>query len=208
MPPFTFHSYVFGATLISYGNAAAKLELFQDRDANTILAANELIAVSSHLGSVQERIAGTLRGGMYYLRVGGESLATPVQYLLRLSASAIADPGFGFAIAYNIGAFNPAATTILGGTLIDTDKRDYYRFTLSASTTVSLKLKSLSGNADLQLIHDANNNGILDPGEILATSAKTSGLDTITRTLGPGTYYLRVARASTAGSADDLTIDA
>lgn len=76
-----------------------------------------------------------------------------------------------------------------------TDRNDYYKFTLGAPTTFNLALTGLTGNADVWLIQDLNNNGVVDSqAEIVATSVNlgTANEQISNLSLGAGTYFLRI----------------
>src|SRR5262249_6664932 len=80
------------------------------------------------------------------------------------------------------------------------DPNDYYRFSLAgwAGSLLHARLSGLSADADLQLIQDANYNGVVDPGEVLASSTYGS---TWNEDINPwyrlgGTYYVRVYQFS------------
>ncbi len=86
-----------------------------------------------------------------------------------------------------------ARTGYVGGS----DAVDYYRFDLSGIRDVTLTLTGMSADADLQLIEDKNNNGLLDSGEILASSSRNGTLnDSINKVLGGGTYFAAVKQNS------------
>lgn len=74
-----------------------------------------------------------------------------------------------------------------------TDPNDYFKFSVSAPATLGAKLSGLSADADLQLIRDANGNGAVDPGEVLASSTRGGTSDeTVLQSLAAGTYFVRV----------------
>ncbi len=74
---------------------------------------------------------------------------------------------------------------------------NYYRFTLATTSDLSLSLSNLSADADLQLIRDANGNGVVDPNEVIASSARPrTEAEAIATGLVPGTYYVHVYQYS------------
>ncbi|MBW4515416.1 MAG: pre-peptidase C-terminal domain-containing protein [Timaviella obliquedivisa GSE-PSE-MK23-08B] len=90
--------------------------------------------------------------------------------------------------AYNLGSpitaqFRSTVKTAFVGT---NDPVDFYRFTLTRSSSISLSLRNRNqGNADLQLLNQ--------PRKVLFSSQKGSQQrDTITAELAEGTYYIRV----------------
>jgi uncharacterized protein YkwD len=90
-----------------------------------------------------------------------------------------------------------SATPISSGTLKDKVSRkrpDLFSFNLTNPGVLSIGLKSLGRSANLSLIQDRNQNGVVDAGEViqsLATSPrKNSRLDLAD--LATGTYYLQI----------------
>jgi hypothetical protein len=74
------------------------------------------------------------------------------------------------------------------------DNNDYYRFTLNEVRDVNLDLFGMSQDADLQLyIGEQNLNGSWELGDrIELSSADFSRDDSISRSLGAGTYFVQV----------------
>lgn len=97
--------------------------------------------------------------------------------------------------AFDIGTVGNATgiyTDRVGG---NADRNDYYKFTLGAPTTFNLSLTGLTGNADVWLIRDNNNNGFVDSqAEIIASSVNlgTANEQISNLSLLAGTYFLRI----------------
>jgi pimeloyl-ACP methyl ester carboxylesterase len=74
------------------------------------------------------------------------------------------------------------------------DQNDFFRFRVTNNrTNVNLRLSGLSADADLQLIRDLNNNGRVDPGEVLGQSLNPgTSVDSVSRILDSGDYFIRV----------------
>ncbi len=88
------------------------------------------------------------------------------------------------------------------------DAGDLYRFQVGNTiSSVDFLLNGLSGDADLQLFQDVNQDGRLDPNEQLRRSLKAgSSPDQISiAALAPGTYYLRVSPYLTNSTPYTLT---
>jgi hypothetical protein len=131
----------------------------------------------------------------------------PGSYILRIKAATGSGAYEMFAIAPPDAAGNTLGTARNLGTInglthredfVDrNDLVDFYKFTASAAGKVSAELTSEIGDADLALIRDANNNGRVDPGEILASSALTGNFaDQFSRSITAGNYFLRVTAKS------------
>ncbi|MBW4522495.1 MAG: VCBS domain-containing protein [Scytolyngbya sp. HA4215-MV1] len=75
----------------------------------------------------------------------------------------------------------------------DVDPIDFYQFTLTGPADVSLVLKDLAQNADIQIL-DGSGNPLTPPA--VGTNAGNAN-ETLVRTLTAGTYFIRVAQAAT-----------
>lgn len=77
------------------------------------------------------------------------------------------------------------------------DTNDFYRFSLNGRSSFNLTVDGLRADADVQLIRDANSNGQIDSGEVIASSTKGgTTAESIKNTLEAGTYYIRTYRFS------------
>jgi serine protease len=88
------------------------------------------------------------------------------------------------------------------------DSGDLYRFQVGNTiSAIDFLLNGLSGDADLQLFQDANQDGRLDQNEQLRRSTKAGiSADQIgIAALAPGTYYLRVSPYLSNSTAYNLT---
>jgi pimeloyl-ACP methyl ester carboxylesterase len=74
------------------------------------------------------------------------------------------------------------------------DPIDFYRFNLDRRSNFNLLLNELTGDADVRLIRDENNNGQVDSGDKLAgLSQNNSNLpESIATTLEPGNYFVKI----------------
>lgn len=163
--------------------------LSADANVQLLNSSGTLIRSSSNTGNTAEAIARPLAAGTYYIRVYRQSGDTNYN----LNVSAIADNARNtLSRARNLGTLSTSNTyQDFVGT---SDSNDYYRFDLSATTSVNIALNGLSADANVQLIRDTNNNKILDSGELLATSANTATTPEAINLTGlvAGTYYVRV----------------
>ncbi len=91
-----------------------------------------------------------------------------------------------------------------------TNSNDYYRFTLNQVHDVELSLFGMSQDADLQLyIGDDKPDGSVEIGDRIETSSKFSGDESIARSLGEGTYFVRVyPKYNNVDTRYSLTLDA
>jgi hypothetical protein len=89
------------------------------------------------------------------------------------------------------------------GSVGDTNTADTYFFHLLrpsgfsfGSDTASITLSGLSSDADIRLIQDINENRIVDPGEVIASSTNGSTTDEFIANIGAGNYYLQIYQYS------------
>ena len=96
------------------------------------------------------------------------------------------DPGNDLLTAYNFGnasgSYNYELTNEFVGS---SDPNDYYRFTLSNSSSFSINLSGLGADADLELL-DVFGTGIK------RSSRSDTAIDSVSADLSAGTYYARV----------------
>jgi uncharacterized protein YkwD len=87
------------------------------------------------------------------------------------------------------------STTTFKGRVSSKNPTNLFSFNLTNPGVLSLQLKSLGRRASLNLIQDANQNGVVDSGEVLQTLSpkgkKNGRLDLAD--LAPGAYFLRVS---------------
>ncbi|NJR50120.1 MAG: hypothetical protein HC780_11670 [Leptolyngbyaceae cyanobacterium CSU_1_3] len=86
-----------------------------------------------------------------------------------------------------------SAVLSLNGLVTATDPNDFYRFNLAQSGVFTASLAGLTGDADVRLLQDKNQNGAIDPGEILAWQwERGSTNESIRRFLAAGDYFVQV----------------
>jgi pimeloyl-ACP methyl ester carboxylesterase len=158
----------------------------------------QVIAENDDFNGTNAQITFTVQAGVSYIaratsyssgvtgsyNIGLASLAPPDNAGNTLGASR----NLGTLFANNQGRYNFTANDFIGSV----DSNDYYRFTLNNRSTLNLTLNNLSADADLQLIQDFNNNGVVDSGEVISGSYNSSSItDSISRILEAGTYFVR-----------------
>ncbi|MBD2692391.1 M10 family metallopeptidase C-terminal domain-containing protein [Anabaena catenula FACHB-362] len=158
------------------------------------------------------QITETLGAGNYYVEIGRTSSTVNSNYSLQLSAtsappSIASDPGNTLTTAYNLG--NLTGTQSITEFVGSVDTRDYYKFSLTATNSISLQLSGVTDNAlYARIIYDSNNNGLIDSGdELYYDNANNNFNAQITETLGAGNYYVEIGRtSSTVNSNYSLTL--
>ena len=196
-----FYKFVLGAnsnvTLSLTGlGADAALQLIKDANNNGVIDSGDVLATSNNSGTNNESISSTLTAGTYFARVYRVSGDT--SYTLTTNVTAVPPPdnaGNTLAAARNLGT--ASGTQSYSDYVNSSDTDDFYKFALGADSNVTLSLTGLGTDAALQLIKDANNNGFIDSGDVLATSNNSgTNSESISSTLTAGTYFARVYRVS------------
>jgi serine protease len=221
-----YHFYLSGNSNVSLNLTGMSndgdLRLIRDANANGIVDDGEELVRSTTGGSLNEslNIQG-LNTGYYIAQVSQYSGNTA--YTLSLNAFA----GSGFAAennnslgtAFDIGGANQVGKLsgnrtfsgwVSGNAFSYFDRDDFYRFTLGTESNFNATLSGLAGDADLQLINDANYNGVIDEGEITRFSRNGSSLSESLSfsNLAAGTYYLQVNAYSTNATYYTLNLNA
>jgi hypothetical protein len=153
-------------------------------------AKGKVLATSAKGGARDQKVVKCVGAGTYYLRA---CRMTPGETNYRMKITGVPDRDRSTReTARDLGTITTLkrVTGSIGDTPDSTDRDDWYKFKVTKRGTVMVTLDGLSQNADLQLTN-AN-------GKVLGTSRKGgSWKEQITRTLRPGTYYLRVFGALT-----------
>ena len=169
----------------------ADADLYLEDSSGTVLAQSALA------GTADDTIVQALDAGTYYVRVDAYA-AGGIDYRLRIGREAGSPPaGRTRRTAHDLGDLTgllaSGSPRAFSGT-VDRDggDDDYRRFTLTASRTMRFELRDLTADADLYLEDSA--------GTVLARSIRSGTADdAIVRTLGAGTYYVRVDAYAAGG---------
>ncbi|MBR8829981.1 MAG: hypothetical protein N5P05_000471 [Chroococcopsis gigantea SAG 12.99] len=151
----------------------------------------------------------TLGAGTYYvLLTGGTGFNSSYNFSLSADNFNLV-PNFNvgdtLGTAYNIGTVSnniQTVTQFVGST----DSSDIYSFNVASSSKVKLNLTGLTGlgadRVNLQLIQDRDNNGQIDPLDLLTSVISRTNSTTlaIEPNLVPGNYFVRVALTQTNGN--------
>jgi hypothetical protein len=158
-------------------------QLSANADLSILKQNGDTIARSMRSDRRDERIEGNLRTGTYYIRVSAGAANTNYTLKLKGSGSAV-DAGNTTLSALDAGNLSRLQRSYRGQ--VDArDNADVYRFSLSEAGLVSLNLKDLSDDADLQLLSST--------GAELARSGNDGRADeTIQQQLNAGNYFVKV----------------
>jgi hypothetical protein len=175
--------------------------LTADADVQFLNSLGEEIARSTDGGSNDEAInLDGLAAGDYYIRVYRYNGDTG--FSLDLSST-----GFSNLLPRETDLGTVGSTeTIQTGFISDANTADVYHFSVDGyyragdlsryfnSSNLSLSLTGLTADADVRIIRDVNQNGLLDPGEQIVHSTRSgTASETIElRGLGVGSYFAQV----------------
>ena len=172
-------------------------------DANVYLLDSQggVLASSVHSHATAESIGQSLNAGTYYVRVLPEA-SSHTHYTLSLAAMAsttLDQAGNTLATARNIGTLSTRQS--FSDFVGSTDPNDYYRFDLSQHSDFSLSLNGLSADADVHLLDSQ--------GGMVASSVNGSvAAESISQSLGTGTYYVQVFPYDSSNTNYTLTLAA
>jgi uncharacterized repeat protein (TIGR01451 family) len=170
--------------------------LGQDTNNDGVIDFDETIAVSDAEGNESEVInINGLAVGDYYVWLSPSSGNT--NYNLNLSATPSVIPtdkaGSTLATAFNLGTLaNSTQNDFVG----NVDSIDYYRFTLTNPSGLTLSLSGLSADADLELSQDKNGDSEISSDEIIQVSELTENQDESIdiSALSAGNYFVKVSQ--------------
>ena len=176
----------------------ADLRLYRDSNGNGVLDSSDTLVSSSRRGgNSDDSINYRASGGTYFARVEYYSGGSDgrINYDLDLSATYTGTASNTVGVEQDLG--NLSGDTSRSGWVGNNDTTDTYEFELGLYEGVNISLTGLSSDADIRLIQDSNNNGVVDTGEVIRTSTRggsssefMSGIDS------SGTYQLQVYQYS------------
>ncbi|MEL6496230.1 MAG: peptidase, partial [Cyanobacteria bacterium J06623_7] len=195
-------------TDISTGDDA-DLRLYEDTNGNGILDDSDLrLASSVRSGDNDDAINYRAVAGTYFARVnyfrGQED--DRIDYNLSLAAN-------GSGGSSTIAVIEDYGTSLTGqfaavetGRISTRNTSDMYALSVLPNESYDITLRGLTSDADLRVIEDENQNGLVDPGEIYARSTRGGSRSDSVTIDDQGDYFVEVYRFS--GSTDyTLQID-
>ena len=178
---------------VGWTTGYGRLQLVNDANNNLLIDSGEVYSDTGYNGGNQS-FHQRLFPGTYYARVNNAD--TNDFYNLTINApTAPADPGNSLGAAKDLGPINGTINT--NDWVGSADGEDDYQFNVASTRTVTLSVNWTKGYGRLQLIHDANHNGLVDNGEVLGDTGYNGGTQVIQQQLTPGTYFLRINNADT-----------
>jgi len=164
------------------------------------------ISIANRPGNQTEQISATLESGTYYIQVQFVGRRGNTRYNLSTSATSTPPPppppGDGtIGTAFDIGVLT--TTYIKQDTIGTNDLVDFYKFTLNDIANLDVRVNDPAAVRSVQLIRDANNNGLVDDGEIFAGQPF---FGSIPLDIPRGTYFIRVEGFSNVSRPYELTL--
>lgn len=172
----------------------ADLRLYQDSNGNGRLdSGDRLVRSSIRSGNADDFINVRASTGTYFAQVSRYSgSSSSVRYDLDLSS---ASPSNLLQKGVEVG--NLSRDRTYQGSVGNSDTSDIYAFSLGLYEGTNIRLSGLSSDADVRVIRDANNNQIVDPGEVVGSSTRGGTLSELISGLDrSGNYFLQVYQYS------------
>jgi hypothetical protein len=174
----------------------ADLQLIRDTNSNGVIDSGETIATSGQAGITNESILSYLDAGTYFARIYQRTGDTA--YSLQASSTVLPSDNAGNTVLAARNITLSTTSTAFQDWVGNDDTKDYYKFTLSAQSDVSIRLHGMTANANVQLL---NANSV-----VLKSSTQTgTTADTIVGSYAAGTYYIYVYRSGTEQTNYNLT---
>jgi Bacterial pre-peptidase C-terminal domain len=176
-----------------------EVQLIRDSNNNGLIDISEVIVNNNNFGILSDSANVDVPSGTYFIRVEPQiNNFFSTSYELTLvgtpyGGNGLPDPGNTIPAARDLGALS--GTSSLKEYVGALDSNDFYRFTLGTAANLQARVAPSSGvSLDLDLIQDANNNGLLDTNEILRSGSRsiTTGITSLNSNLQAGTYFLRI----------------
>lgn len=192
------------ADLIFDANGNGKYDAYPIIASNGAFVTSEESIGSTYKISGSQPISRTLGAGTYYIHVYTDASASDSNYTLNLSASPTistlaTDPGDGLNTAYDFGVLS-GSRNVAREFVGTTDQEDYYRFTLTDTTNISLDFSGFTEPIIAGLYYDLYGNSYTNQVRSIAGKVFIADYDSskaprpITETLGAGAYYIRVSK--------------
>lgn len=187
-------------------STAARVRLIRDGNNNGLIDNNETLASdTTYSSTLLSSVTQDLPAGTYFVSVDPRSTTNSTLYDLNLVATPFggnlsSDPGNTLPTARDLGVLSGTFSAKEHIGLLDSD--DFYKFTVNTAVNLQVKANGSSAATLIQLIQDANSNGLIDNSETLASDTTYSSalLSEITENVQAGSYFVRVSPRSSSAS--------
>jgi hypothetical protein len=182
---------IFRLTIANAGEYIFGLEnLIADADLELLDADGEVVASSINVDDLDESIEIDLNPGEYFLNIDSFD-DVPTAYNLSLSVST-SEVGSSIDTPSDIGLIGSLGFTLNDNIGVDTTS-NFYEFSVGQSGIFAASLSDLTADADIRLVNDANNDGVINRGEVIAWQWEIGSNDESIRAfLEAGDYVLEV----------------
>jgi hypothetical protein len=155
------------------------------RDADLLLLNENGDEITRSATEGDESIRQRLEAGVYFVQVS--PFGSRMKYALTMESGGSEGNGIGGENKGNLGAVFSQSGTVSSG------KSNFYRFNTGQSGVFTADLTGLTGDADVRLVQDKNNNNVIDSGEVLAWQwERGTASESIRKFIGAGDYALQV----------------
>jgi len=189
--------------------ANVDLQLIKDVNGNGKLDQSDILISSNRTRNKTDYVNTVLDPGTYLLRVFSTGVISPYHLQLSAVTAPAVDPGSSMATAFDLGSFDHGAhqPQMYMSSMSPSNRRDYYKITATDLDGAIVTLNSLEGDVDIQVIHDTNGNGLPDDGETVASSSNPGLATDYLYFTNPGTYFIRIYRASDGAATYQMKIE-
>ncbi|HBL11906.1 MAG TPA: hypothetical protein DD379_10955, partial [Cyanobacteria bacterium UBA11162] len=151
-----------------------------------------IIQGSYNGGTTVDTISRTLNAGTYFARVYPMT-GVNTYYNLSFNATPVVPPTNEPGNTLGTATVQSSAIFSRNEQVSSSDTNDFYRFNVGNSGIFTANLTGLTGDADVRLIRDGNNNGQIDQGEVVAWQwERQTRSESIRSFLNSGNYFLQV----------------
>jgi hypothetical protein len=167
-----------------------------DVDLSLLSDSGEVITSSASTSASSDQLRDTLDPGTYYVRVSAGDMGYS-RYNLRLTRAVVDMAGNTRTRARDLGELDDTPTDVaedVGGT---SDRIDYYRFTLTQSSALSIQFSDMTRNLTFALQNVR--------GNTLRTTTLSSRGSSFNRNLAAGTYYVAVGGSTNTNYSAQFT---
>lgn len=167
----------------------ADLSLYQDNGNGVFDSGDTFVTGSFNYGEQDDLIDYRAEAGTYFAEVSRYS-GSQVTYDLDMSATYSSGSNLvGGEIEIGLVTSDVYETGWVG----NTDSVDTYAFSVGYYSGVDISLTNMVADADIQLIQDHNNNGLIDTGEVIGSSTNGSNANEMISSIEQsGSYLLQV----------------
>ncbi len=185
----------------------ADLRLYRDNGNGIFDSHDTIVASSSNSGHQDDLIDYYATAGTYFVEVARYANGSngAVNYDLDLSATTNRESNL---VGGEITLGTISSDLHRSGSLNNSNTVDSYAFSLGFYGGVNISLSGLSADADIRLIEDTNNNGIVDSGEVIGSSTQAgTSSESINGIDFSGNYILQVYQYSSTATNYSLSLD-